>query len=191
METDERPVGRTYSLRTRLGVVILLGPLFLVVLPLLIVRVSSRLDARWGLRSGTAGRGNRMGGLVLGLTGAALGLASGRALVDTGAGTPLPLMATQRLVVRPPFAYCRNPMTLGTILGYLGVGIWRGSVSAVGIVAALGAALLLRVRLVEEPELASRFGADYVEYRRTTPFLLPRVPWVSLRSASDDVAGCG
>ena len=28
------------------------------------------------------------------------------------------IMPTERVVVQPPFTYCRNPMPLGTILGY-------------------------------------------------------------------------
>src|SRR5512136_170970 len=32
-----------------------------------------------------------------------------------GKGTPIPLMATQKLVIKRPYTYCRNPMTLGTI----------------------------------------------------------------------------
>jgi protein-S-isoprenylcysteine O-methyltransferase Ste14 len=78
-------------------------------------------------------------------------------------------------VVQPPFTYCRNPMTLGTILGYGGIAVWLGSVSAVGIVAAVGALLLVYVRTVEEKELEARFGPAYQEYKRTTPFLLPRI----------------
>ena len=66
-------------------------------------------------------------------------------------------------------------MTLGTILGGLGIGVWIGSFSAIAIVTALGTALLAYVRFIEEKELEARFGQDYVDYKRTTPFLLPRV----------------
>lgn len=164
-----------HSLRTRLMVLVPLGPLFIVVLPFLLVRGARALDTTCRLRRFGSTTGNRVGGALLGLAGAVLGFSSVRAVVDA-AGTPLPVMPTRRLVVRGPFAYCRNPMTLGTILGYLGVGVWLGSVSAVGIVAGLGAALLLRLKLVEERELAARFGTAYLEYKRRTPFLLPRVP---------------
>jgi len=47
-----------------------------------------------------------------------------------GKGTPIPLMATQRLVVTGPYAFCRNPMTLGTAFFYAGIAVWRGSLSA-------------------------------------------------------------
>lgn len=30
------------------------------------------------------------------------------------------------------------------------------------------------IKLLEEKEMELRFGTDYIEYRRQTPFLLPR-----------------
>ncbi len=168
--------GHEYTLRRRLVVLFLLGTVFWWVFPFLLVRGSRALDRRLRLRPFGAGLGNRLGGAGLVLVGASLGLSAVKAQVDTGSGTPLPMMPTQRLVVKPPFTYCRNPMTLGAILGYLGVGVWLGSVSAIGIVAGLGGLLLLYVRFVEEKELAARFGPAYLRYKRATPFLLPRMP---------------
>ena len=34
--------------------------------------------------------------------------------------------------------------------------------------------LLVYIKLIEEKEMRLRFGADYIEYRRQTPFLFPR-----------------
>jgi protein-S-isoprenylcysteine O-methyltransferase Ste14 len=164
-----------YPLRWRLVVLFVLGTLFLGLFPLLLVRGSARLDRRLRLRRFRAGIINPIAGVGLGLAGAFFALSSIRAQVETGSGTPLPIMPTQRLVVKPPFTYCRNPMTLGTILGYGGVGVWLGSISAVGIVAVVGALLLVYVRFVEEKELEARFGPAYLEYKRTAPFLLPRM----------------
>ena len=164
-----------YTLRRRLVVLFVLGTLFLGLFPLLLVRGSARLDRRFRLRRFRAGIINPIAGVGLGLAGAFFALPSIRAVVETGSGTPLPMMPTQRLVVQPPFTYCRNPMTLGTILGYGGIGVWLGSVSAVGIVAVVGALLLVYVRFVEEKELEARFGPTYLEYKRNTPFLLPRM----------------
>lgn len=164
-----------YTLRRRLVVLFVLGTLFLGLFPLLLVRGSARLDRRFRLRRFRAGIINPIAGVGLGLAGAFFALPSIRAQVETGSGTPLPMMPTQRLVVKPPFTYCRNPMTLGTILGYGGIGVVLGSVSAVGIVAVVGALLLVYVRFVEEKELEARFGSAYLEYKLTTPFLLPRM----------------
>jgi protein-S-isoprenylcysteine O-methyltransferase Ste14 len=98
------------------------------------------------------------------------------AQLTIGGGTPVPLVPTKKLVVRAPFTYCRNPMTLGTILAYLGVCVWIGSISALGIVVILMTALLLYIKLIEEKELEARFGAEYLAYKRETPFILPRKP---------------
>jgi protein-S-isoprenylcysteine O-methyltransferase Ste14 len=91
-----------------------------------------------------------------------------------GKGTPIPLMATQRLVVRRPYTYCRNPMTLGTTAFYLGIAFWAGSFSALilGLIYPVG--ILIYIKLVEEKELEQRFGHEYLEYKRRTPFLIPR-----------------
>ena len=115
------------------------GIFFLLVLPYLLVRSSGRLDQSLGLPRFTADILNPIVGIVLILGGGFLGLWSIQTQVTIGSGTPLPMMPTQRLVVKPPFTYCRNPMTLGTIVGYLGIGIWLGSFSAIAIVGLVGA----------------------------------------------------
>ena len=165
---------REYTERRRRFALVPLAVLFLLILPLLLIRVAGRLDRRLRLPRLGARRAGRVAGASLGVAGLALGLWSIGSQVTVGSGTPLPMMPTQRLVVEPPFTFCRNPMTLGTILAGLGIGVWIGSFSAIAIVVALGGALLAYVRLVEEKELEARFGQDYLDYKRTTPFLLPR-----------------
>ena len=49
----------------------------------------------------------------------------------------MPLMATQRLVVEPPYTYTRNPMALGALGLYLGVAVLRRSLAAIGLVLAV------------------------------------------------------
>ncbi len=91
-----------------------------------------------------------------------------------GKGTPIPLMATQKLVIKRPYTYCRNPMTLGTIAFYLGVATWTGSISALILALIYPVGILIYIKFVEEKELEQRFGLEYVEYKRRTPFLIPR-----------------
>jgi protein-S-isoprenylcysteine O-methyltransferase Ste14 len=92
-----------------------------------------------------------------------------------GRGTPAPVAPTQRLVVSGPYKLCRNPIELGAIFYYLGIGTLYGGTTfgiacmAIGLV--IGSAYH---RFVEEKELVARFGAEYEEYRKTTPFLIPR-----------------
>ena len=91
-----------------------------------------------------------------------------------GRGTPIPLMATQELLVKRPYTYCRNPMTLGTTVFYLGIAIWKGSLSALLLSLIYPIGILIYIKGIEEKELEQRFGADYLEYKRSTPFLIPR-----------------
>lgn len=89
-------------------------------------------------------------------------------------GTPVPAAATEKLIVSGPFKYCRNPLQLGFILYLLGVGTALFSL-ATGIVALfLGFVVGYAYhRYVEEKELYVRFGSEYDEYRRSTPFIIP------------------
>ena len=84
-------------------------------------------------------------------------------------------MPTQELLVDGPFRYCRNPMTLGTILAYLGIGIGAGTIAGTALVLGLSGSLLGYLKRFEEPELAERFGEAYLAYKREVPFLIPRV----------------
>jgi protein-S-isoprenylcysteine O-methyltransferase Ste14 len=95
--------------------------------------------------------------------------------IDLARGTPLPMMPTQKLLVSGPFKQCRNPMTFGTIFLYLGIGIIIGSLSSIAVVILFGALLLIYIKLVEERELEARFGQEYMVYKATTPFILPRI----------------
>jgi len=92
-----------------------------------------------------------------------------------GHGTPAQLAPTQRLVTTGPYALCRNPIELGAILYYLGLGTMLDSLGN-GIICAILAALLGTAYhyLFEEAELAARFGEEYLIYREKTPFLIPR-----------------
>jgi len=90
-----------------------------------------------------------------------------------GRGTPLPVMATQTLLITGPFAYCRNPMSFGTIVLYYGLAIWTGSWSAIVLVTSFAAVLIAYLKYIEEKELEARFGQSYMEYKKTTPFIIP------------------
>ena len=90
-----------------------------------------------------------------------------------GQGTPMPLMATQNLVVEKPYSYCRNPLFSGVIFLFLGISILFGSISSLVMVLAFSVIILLFNKLVEEKELEKRFGEEYLAYKRTTPFIIP------------------
>jgi len=84
-------------------------------------------------------------------------------------------MATQKLIIKAPYTYSRNPMTLGTAIFYLGIAIWLGSFSAIGLSLVYPIGILIYIKLIEEKELEERFGSDYLDYKRRTPILIPRL----------------
>jgi protein-S-isoprenylcysteine O-methyltransferase Ste14 len=83
-------------------------------------------------------------------------------------------MATQQLIIQKPYNYCRNPMALGAIAVYLGVAILIGSISAIVLVLTFTVLLLVYIKFLEEKEMELRFGEAYREYRKQTPFIIPR-----------------
>ena len=118
---------REHSEARRIAITLLAGPVFLGLLPFLVAGVGPRLDRRLGLPSLKIGRVNRVLGGLLTVLGFGLGFWSVVTQLDRGRGTPLPVMPTQELLTEGPFRYCRNPMTLGTILAYLGIGVGVGT----------------------------------------------------------------
>jgi len=84
-------------------------------------------------------------------------------------------MPTRVLLTQGLFRYCRNPMTLGTILAYLGIGIGAGTTAGTLLVLGLGAALVGYLKRFEEAELAERFGDAYLAYKQEVPLIVPRL----------------
>jgi len=157
---------------------VLAGLLIVGIIPFLVVVASLSIDSWLGLPSFAIGAINPIAGFILAALGLGLGLWSIQAQLKIGQGTPVPMVPTKKLVMQAPFTYCRNPMTLGTIIAYLGICVWIGSISALVIVLILATCLILYIKLLEEKELAVRFGAEYLEYKRRTPFIIPRRPKV-------------
>ncbi|HEC91714.1 MAG TPA: isoprenylcysteine carboxylmethyltransferase family protein [Candidatus Atribacteria bacterium] len=93
-----------------------------------------------------------------------------------GKGTPLQTTPTQKLVINGPFKYTRNPMFLGMTVYLAGLGIvfscWIWTFGFIPFFLLMGSLFL---KLYEEKELEERFGHDYTEYKKNTPFLLPKI----------------
>jgi len=92
-----------------------------------------------------------------------------------GKGTPYPEVATQQLITTGPYTYTRNPMTLGAFLLYLGIALGMGSVPVILLVMVIFSALLVYIYRHETHELTERFGEEYLEYCKRTPFIFPRL----------------
>lgn len=92
-----------------------------------------------------------------------------------GDGTPAPMVATKKLVTQGPYFYTRNPMTLGALFVYTGIGIWMSSFVLIILSIIVFSSLLSFIYIHETRELAKRFGEEYQVYRERTPFLVPKV----------------
>ena len=166
---------REHSEARRIAITLLAGPVFLGLLPFLVAGVGPRLDRRLGLRPLKIGRANCIVGGLLTVVGFSLGFWSVITQLDRGRGTPLPVMPTQELLTEGPFRYCRNPMTLGSILAYLGIAVAVGTIAGTALVLSLAGSLLVYLKRLEEGELAERFGDAYLTYRREVPFIIPKL----------------
>ena len=95
------------------------GAIFLAFLPYLFLVICPSLDQRLLPHSPKHGVATLIIGGILIAVGMFFGLWSIQVQFTRGRGTPLPMMPTQGLLTTGPFRYCRNPMTLGTVLAYL------------------------------------------------------------------------
>jgi protein-S-isoprenylcysteine O-methyltransferase Ste14 len=166
---------REYSARSRLAALAAEAVLFVGIIPLALLLLGPWIDGSLGLPRLVWGWITVVVGCLVVAAGCGLALWSIYLQFTLGRGTPVPAMATQRLVVRPPYTYCRNPMTLGTAMMYSGVAVLAGSIAALLLVLLSTVLLLTYVKTIEEKELEIRFGQEYEDYRQTTPLLLPRL----------------
>jgi protein-S-isoprenylcysteine O-methyltransferase Ste14 len=165
---------REYSRAQRMMAVIFGGIFFWLIVPFFIVVGSAFMDPWLSFPRFFHKWINTIIALVLMIAGWLFANWTVKVQFSLGRGTPIPLMATQKLVVKKPYTYCRNPMTLGTTVFYIGIAIWMGSLSALGLAMIYPVGILIYIELVEEKELEQRFGLEYLEYKRRTPFLIPR-----------------
>ncbi|HEY4718866.1 MAG TPA: isoprenylcysteine carboxylmethyltransferase family protein [Anaerolineales bacterium] len=156
------------SLRQRVIAIFFLGLLLLAG----VATVIGWVFDEWGrIQLGWIGQ---IFGPALTVAGFALVVWSVQVQYSLGEGTPAPMVATQRLVSSGPYANTRNPMTLGALLMYLGIGIWTSSAVVVALTLIVFSLLLVYIYIHETRELSERFGETYLEYKKHTPFLIPR-----------------
>lgn len=157
-----------------------IGPLpgvVAVVIPALLLAFVHAPDPGFGLgaRPGTA---IVLAGITLAAAGAALMYSTITLFSCVGEGTLAPWDPTSRLVVVGPYRHVRNPMITGVLAVLIGEGLALGS-TAILIEAAIFFAInATYMPLVEERDLARRFGEEYDAYKRNVPRWIPRPhPW--------------
>lgn len=92
-----------------------------------------------------------------------------------GRGTPAPIDAPKKLVVRGLYRYVRNPMYVGVLSIILGWAMLFQAADVLLYGACVALVVHLFVLLYEEPHLARVFGQQYEEYRVRVGRWLPRL----------------
>ena len=147
----------------------------LVVIPTTIRFFGAAYDTSWPAAGHTVSMASAS---VVGAIGFALFASSIWLFATVGRGTLAPWDPTERLVVRGPYRYVRNPMLSGVLLMLAATSIAFGSALLAGwtlFFFALNTVYFIRS---EEPGLRRRFGDSYEVYCRNVPRWLPRwAPW--------------
>ena len=143
---------------------------FLVLAPWLITQVESRL----GIPFFRFSHQTLAAGALFGVM-ASINLSSGVLMAVIGRGTPFPADTARELVIRGPYRFVRNPMAVGGLGLGLAVAIYLGSYATIAYVIAGGLLWNLIARPMEEADLSSRFGDDYVAYKSAVRCWIPRL----------------
>ena len=164
---------KNYSNKQKIIAYIPAGMFFILFIPFILVMVLPYLDMRLSLPNFISEPFNLIISPFLLIPGFLLSAWSVMVQFKIGKGTPIPMIPPKKLIIRGPYAYTRNPMGLGILIFYLGFGILTGSVSSIVFTILFISILLIYYRFIEEKELELRFGQDYLEYKKRTPFLIP------------------
>jgi protein-S-isoprenylcysteine O-methyltransferase Ste14 len=92
-----------------------------------------------------------------------------------GRGTPAPIDAPKKLVVRGLYHYTRNPMYVGVVTAILGWAIAFQARDVLVYALVVFSFFHLFVLFYEEPHLQQAFGDEYSSYRARVNRWLPRM----------------
>lgn len=150
--------------------------IFFVVAPGTVVGLIPYLITRWRPSEPFLGTElTRWPGVVLIIAGLAVVLDAFARFVREGRGTPAPVAAPTRLVVRGPYRYVRNPMYVALIGVVLGEALVLASTALLLYGAVMWLITHTFVVLYEEPALRGQFGAEYDAYLARVPRWIPRL----------------
>jgi protein-S-isoprenylcysteine O-methyltransferase Ste14 len=166
-----RQAQNEYSAGARLTAMACAGLIFVFGIPAFLFWLSALGGNRWQFKSSPVLSAFC---LVLAALGLFLVLWTGWVQFHHARGTPIPVMATKKLLTDKPYSFCRNPMALGTLVFYFSIAIFTSSFMAVLAVFLFALLLITYIKLVEEKEMSLRFGDEYARYKQSTPFIIPR-----------------
>ena len=92
-----------------------------------------------------------------------------------GRGTPAPIAAPKRLVVRGLYHYTRNPMYVGVLTVILGWAVHFRAAELLSYALVVGTCFQLFIVLYEERHLQRAFGSEYEDYCARVGRWLPRL----------------
>ena len=92
-----------------------------------------------------------------------------------GRGTPAPIDAPKKLVVRGLYRYSRNPMYVGVLTVILAWAMLYQTASLALYALVVGTFFQTFVMLYEEPHLRAAFGSEYDAYRARVGRWLPKL----------------
>ena len=161
------------SNKNRILALVIGALIFPITIPVFLIVVLPHVDNYFGIGSFFYGLANIIIGVMAIIIGGVVAIWTIVIQITLASGTPFPMLPTKKLLIVGPFKYCRNPMTLGTIIAYAGIAILIGSFTALLVVAIFAAILIGYLKIIEEKELQMRFGNEYIEYKKKTPFILP------------------
>ena len=165
------------SILRHIRAVLLLPAMVTIVVPGIIIFRTKAVDIGWSLSSPLR-FAPVLGGIVLTGLGLTLIVKTISLFATIGEGTLAPWEPPKRLVVRGVYRHVRNPMISGVFFVLAGESVFFGSVPVFTWFIIFLLCNLVYIPLLEEPSLESRFGEDYVLYRRNVPRWIPRVrPW--------------
>lgn len=115
-------------------------------------------------------------GVVLIVVGGIVVLEAFVRFVIEGVGIPMPTTVTsRRLMVGGVYGYVRNPIYLAAFVVIIGEALLLSRAVLLTYSVGFLAFCIAWVRMMEEPLLAERFGAEYQAYRKQVPGWWPRL----------------
>jgi protein-S-isoprenylcysteine O-methyltransferase Ste14 len=114
-------------------------------------------------------------GLILILTGLIIMTICISSFIRIGKGTLAPWSPTKKLVIKGLYKYVRNPMILGVLITLIGEAFALRSLNILIWAASFFVINTLYFIVYEEPNLESRFGEEYRQYKKRVNMWIPRL----------------
>jgi protein-S-isoprenylcysteine O-methyltransferase Ste14 len=155
-----------------LASIILLPFVVVAIVPTWLRTSLAELDYRWSGRFFVLVGG--VFGMLIFVAGLLLFIWCVTLFARVGRGTLAPWDPTQRLVAVGPYRHVRNPMISAVATMLTGEALYFGSAILAGWSILFIVINQIYFLASEEPGLEQRFGAAYVDYKRSVPRWLPR-----------------